>query len=160
MATSRFWRLLLGNSSLFEVSVSNFCWKWWRTWLIDWLWECWATYMSPFAPPNLPPCGVATTPDCGVLQQIPTISSISRTSLGMRKAILVHLASATSIVLAHLCGMNMSRNGKTSTSDLPIHVAFLFLYQGPCHSAYISCPVRARWWQRSRWHQARRGDYG
>ena len=25
--------------------------------------------------PNLPPCGVATTPNCGVLQQIPTATT-------------------------------------------------------------------------------------
>ena len=30
-------------------------------------------YLNPHLPLHLPPCGVATTPDCGVLQQIPTL---------------------------------------------------------------------------------------
>ena len=29
-------------------------------------------YLYPHLPPHLPPCGVATTPNCGVLQHIQT----------------------------------------------------------------------------------------
>ena len=34
-------------------------------------------------PPYLPPCGVATTHNCGVLQQIPTASDLDRAYIGL-----------------------------------------------------------------------------